>query len=577
MFHLLRFRGALLRPAAFLTLMVALAGCEGRIEGFEFVDRRDGESRALELRDPARLAPEDETLVAGEPREVEFEEPLTLESGEAGFYIRYQGGSQARVRLVYADRGEEILTLPELTGITVPRRFYAPLPAGRLLSLSLEPASQPLEIQELGLSPYTPGITVGPDGVQLSAGYDLRRLSSNLFLTAPAPGEAMSVVEFRLDQAWEVEEPDSRPIAEIALLGELPEGVGSNGSGAVVSEAGSGDLGGLATHRLELLPGSRSYHLHLNEWAGEVVVGVASGSRTALESFSVRPLSREEPVPADMAQILTYPKERWRRQGYELFRWSAYPEILVFDTESYAFQARMFRRLAFFVEKEGFRGTLLSNADLANRHGWNAHNYRPPGLADFYNAVEERSFTLNEEEILLREIVLREGVLLRNEETGRYEPGVGGVLSVSQESWSLLRELLITHEALHGIYYEEPEFRSFVEGIWEEEFTPQEREFWRFFLSYMTYDPDDLYLMQNEMQAYLLQFPLQEIPGYFNGRIASRLRSGVPNRVDYIDQYFAAYGGSFGRHAENLNEFLFQLTGFSGGDVLAFHGDGTPR
>lgn len=564
---------ALLRYFLGAFALTTLLGCDARIESFEFLDRRSGEVRSLELRDPGRLPPEEEATVAEEPLLLEFLEPLSIEPGEAGFYIRYDGGSGAAVRLIYGEEGEEHLSLPEFVGMTTPRRFYASVPAGELTGLRLESGGEPLVVRELGLSPYTPGVAVGPDGVQVSRGYDLRRLGSNLFLSSPeveGEGNSLEVVEFSLEQDWEVEEPAQRPIVHLALTGGLPEESGG-GEGAVMSAGGEQDLVAPATHRLEVLPGRREYHLHLHDWSGPVVLGLAGRGETALRSFRLRELAPQEPVPADMAQILTYPRRQWRQEGYELFRWSAYPRILLFDTEDYRYQARMFRRLAFFVEKAGFRGTLLTNAELANRHGWNAHNYRPEGLADFYNAVAESSFPLNEEELILREIVLREGVLLQDSETGTYEPGVGGVLSVSQESWSLLRELLITHEALHGVYYEEPDFRLGVEAMWDNQLSDDEREFWRFFLRFMTYDPDDTYLMQNEMQAYLLQFPLAEISGYFNGRIANRLRAGVPHRSSYIDQFFASRGGSFSVYAAQLNDLLFQLTGFLGGDFLALH------
>ena len=59
---------------------------------------------------------------------------------------------------------------------------------------------------------------------------------------------------------------------------------------------------------------------------------------------------------------------------------------------------------------------------------------------------------LNEEERLLREILLTNGVLRRG---GNQEltAGRGGILSVSQESHPVLRELLLSHEAYHGVFY----------------------------------------------------------------------------------------------------------------------------
>ena len=72
--------------------------------------------------------------------------------------------------------------------------------------------------------------------------------------------------------------------------------------------------------------------------------------------------SQGSPIPADPADILSYRVESWRNSRYEVFSWDAFPEILIFDTANYAVQDRLFKRLAFFVEKTGFRGRLSTDA-----------------------------------------------------------------------------------------------------------------------------------------------------------------------------------------------------------------------
>ena len=78
-------------------------------------------------------------------------------------------------------------------------------------------------------------------------------------------------------------------------------------------------------------------------------------------------------VPADLGTILRLDRTHWRRNDFELYEWSvpggAEAPVLVFDTADYATQARLFRRLAFFVEKRGFRGQLLGDDELAGRRG----------------------------------------------------------------------------------------------------------------------------------------------------------------------------------------------------------------
>ncbi len=272
------------------------------------------------------------------------------------------------------------------------------------------------------------------------------------------------------------------------------------------------------------------------------------------------------PIPADLATILSsYPRSAWRRDEFEVFSWSAYPDILVFDTADYGTQARLFRRLAFFVEKRGFRGRLLSDEELSGRHGWNAHNYRPEGLATFFTQAEAEAFGLNAEEELLRELLLANGVIRRA--TDGYAPGKGGILSISQSSYPLLRELLITHEAYHGVFYEEEGFRDGVREIWNG-LSEAERTYWRGLLSYMTYDPADEYLMINEFQAYLMQQPLDRVRGHLRGVLAPRFANARPAQRQEIERFLAEHPDTFIRAARAVEELLGAFSPLGPGDVL---------
>jgi len=62
-----------------------------------------------------------------------------------------------------------------------------------------------------------------------------------------------------------------------------------------------------------------------------------------------------EPISADPGLVLEWPVELWRDSRYEIFRWDRFPSFLIFDTASYVVQDRLVKRLAFFVEKTGFR------------------------------------------------------------------------------------------------------------------------------------------------------------------------------------------------------------------------------
>jgi hypothetical protein len=104
------------------------------------------------------------------------------------------------------------------------------------------------------------------------------------------------------------------------------------------------------------------------------------------------------PLAADPGMVLAWPEEAWRDRRYEVFRWENFPSLLIFDTADYAVQDRLLKRLAFFTEKTGFRGRLAPDDEIADLHGWNAHDYRAEDLAHFFQAARETNFPLLAEE-----------------------------------------------------------------------------------------------------------------------------------------------------------------------------------
>ena len=230
-------------------------------------------------------------------------------------------------------------------------------------------------------------------------------------------------------------------------------------------------------------------------------------------------------------------------------------------------QSRFFTRLAFFVEKEGFRGQILSDAELTGAHGYNAHNYDGSGLAAFFNEVQRAGVELTGEEVLLRRIVEHEEIIIRQD--GRFEPGTGGILSISQESWQIpgLREFLLTHEACHGVYYADSEYVEQIGELWRS-LSDDERRYWHLFLDGMQYDVADAFLVVNEFHAYLLQQPTEFAPWYFESRSADRLRSWKPQETAWLNRFLIDNDGTFLRQAAAANDILFSLTGLVGGDVF---------
>jgi hypothetical protein len=218
------------------------------------------------------------------------------------------------------------------------------------------------------------------------------------------------------------------------------------------------------------------------------------------------------PVVVSLKAVLAAPLPAADDPPFTLYRWDRFPSVLVLDTADYAFQDRMFSRLAFFLEKRGFRGRLLDDEQLRKIHGWNAHDYGPPGLASFFNAAQRVDFPLNPEELTLRDLALEQGIITTARD--RFEPGEGGVISISRSSSWIERRLLLTHESFHGIFFASAQYRAFCFRLWES-LDPRVRRFFTSFLDELGYDAGYRYLAVNEFQAYLMQQPLRFAPTYF--------------------------------------------------------------
>jgi hypothetical protein len=130
-----------------------------------------------------------------------------------------------------------------------------------------------------------------------------------------------------------------------------------------------------------------------------------------------------------------------------------------------------------------------------------------------------------------------------------------------------LRELLVRHEAFHGVFYEEPGFREGVTRVWQA-LTDEERDYWRRVLGYMTYDPADEYLMINEFQAYLMQQPLDRVSPYLRGTLARRYMAARPNRRAETEQFLSAYPRTFIDAAREVDALLSRYSALSAGEVL---------
>jgi hypothetical protein len=276
------------------------------------------------------------------------------------------------------------------------------------------------------------------------------------------------------------------------------------------------------------------------------------------------------PITADPGIILDYPQEFWRDPRYEVFRWDGFPSVLIFDTADYAVQDNLFKRLAFFTEKAGFRGRLAPDEEIAGLHGWNAHDYRGEDLAAFFETARAARFPLLPEERELEEILLVSGIILKGE-NGRITAGEGAVISISRESPDYLRSRLFVHEGFHGLFFIDEEFREFSRRRWEN-LAPFAKRFLRSFFDYQHYDITDAYLVINEFMAHCLQQPLSQASRYFGQNLPARLegtwRREVLPEKDEDSGSWPELASAFRKEAEAFSAYVNRRWGFTAGGIF---------
>lgn len=233
--------------------------------------------------------------------------------------------------------------------------------------------------------------------------------------------------------------------------------------------------------------------------------------------------------------------------SYLLYRWSVEPDILIFDFRDYSVQAAFLKRLAFFIEKPGYRGTLLDNDQLEGKHGWNAHDYSAESLSLFFNKATEENFELNPEEEDLKILLLQEKILLWDVQNKRYTPGGGAIISFTRESSDALRHNFLVHEGVHGLFFTNQNFRDGSFQIWNR-LSKDEQEIWKFFLynNEHPYDSDWEYLAVTELVAYILQNKRSDQESYFRYRFSRQVRQQgerAAHLLDFLDQNPAFFSG----------------------------------
>ena len=252
-------------------------------------------------------------------------------------------------------------------------------------------------------------------------------------------------------------------------------------------------------------------------------------------------------------------------QDFAWYRWDLLPDVIMFDFRNYAVQDAYLKRLAFFVEKKGFAGTLANDNDIAALHGWNAHDYKTDDLARFFSTAEKTGFQLNSEELKLRDFLLEKKLL---EKRGKEYLGLNGaIISISQESPRYLRHTFLTHESSHAVFFADKRYREYCISLWNA-MSKEERWFWILYFGWMNYDTSSAYLMASEMQAYLIQQPPKKAEEYFTKTLVERLLEHHPELETPLAEYMGSYGTEFANKAGLLDAWLRTAYGFGAGTTF---------
>jgi hypothetical protein len=352
---------------------------------------------------------------------------------------------------------------------------------------------------------------------------------------------------------------------------DVPYSYWSNKYAGIQASYESNAVINFAGKRIESVSGNKSISVSPAFFSEE---GKASISAEGLTSFVLRsthePLAFPQPINADPGIVISWDKSVWRNSDYEVFRWDAFPSIIIFDFADYDIQDRMLKRLAFFVEKTGFRGRLAPDSEIEELHAWNAHDYRAEDLARFFEAARAVNFPLLDEELQLKQILLNEKII--KETQGGITAGEGAIVSISRESAEYLRFQFMAHEGYHGIFFLDEDFREFTRQRWAGLSAPAKRFIISYF-EFQQYDVRDEFLLVNEFMGHILQQAVSNASRYFGQMLPSRLETNSTWRATHLPQKDEVAGNwpilaeAFTEEARAFSAYVNQRWGLSAGRV----------
>ncbi len=537
--------------------LIGLVGCSVR-ESIRFhVD----EDLVLETRIKSEDSP------SAESRSILLERPVVVRNPGLALVFEFPQ-AVGKISLAAADHGSTKLE-EVLSGDFVATAGDTASTGNPVFSVPLDPGTT---FDSITLSRSTGG---GEAGEILPAYIGLGKAADGVFF-GPT-----SILDTRISAAKVAGNPHAAAVYDISRITDAVSGIAKIGvsysytpdqANPARVDITAHDGGNSARFRVRLRDGGATVYLYegMCGFQPATIEIATEGKGFSLVSLTIDEVSRVDgpgmvPLPIDMGGVIPYAKDQWRNGDFELFSWNLRPEILIFDTASYAIQSEFFKRLAFFVEKAGSAGSLLPDRLISTEHGWNAHDYRSEDLARFFTRAEVEDFTLGERELLLRAILVHRGII--REDGGTWIAGAGGLISLSQESTPRLRELFLAHEGYHGVFFTDAQYRDQCASVWHA-LSPIEKQFWREFLKLRDYNTDDEFLVINEFQAYLMQVTQENLEAYYWDYSVPALVEAVPRVSGLVDILKAQYPDTFQRSALSLETFLKREAGIGAADLF---------
>jgi hypothetical protein len=514
--------------ALWLGLMAGLAAsscAQGRFADLRFADS-SGKRWKLDLAQGKRRAEAGEEGIIVDGDRFAFPKTAPL-SGDASLVIEYraEGVEGARIELVTADsRGRREIEKCELCLSSKPISFFAPLKAGRTpveIGFGIDSKKGALRIDGMRVDAggFFYGIELSPQRISIGPGCSIKPVQGG--------GRRLALSLDGIPPGWYSLAVGYRSTKGKVLLSGMPRDI------TLLPESAGTPV------RLPVrISRYASFNLDMPE-------------SFALDSFKLI-AADSGPIPADPLTVTDWREEDFRKGGYELFRWDAFPDVIILLFADYAEQDRMLKRLAFYAEKSGFRGRLAADGEIKGLHGWNAHDYPAQTLARFFSLAESENFPLGAREIELRDILLKNGVIKKAKEG--WSAGKGAIISISLESSLALRKRFMVHEGFHGIYFTDEDFRKKVKAVWEG-VSPDLKEYILEFFDFKELDVTDPELMSNEFASYFLQTPADETPGYFSGTVADFLEADRKGGGKYR-RFSKAHAGEILSLAQELDAIV---------------------